>query len=84
MSDELQPEKIYLPPLRYFENKNTFSGSCGMLRFMLKPDPEAGTIHAQIWHGLFCLQKSTVEEELDVPLTEDGREELRTALLERI
>ena len=33
MSDELQQEKIYLPPLRYFENKNTFSGSCGMLLY---------------------------------------------------
>ena len=84
MSDELQQEKIYLPPLRYFENKNTFSGSCGMLRFMLKPDTENGTIHAQIWHGLFCLQKSTVEEELDFPLSEEGREALRVSLIDRI
>jgi hypothetical protein len=77
-------EEIFLPTLHYFENNNRFSGSAGMLRFMLTPkvemltpkevNLEASSIHGQLWHGLYCLEKSTVEEEQDFPMSHDGLE----------
>ena len=82
MSPATDRKEIYLPPLRYFENKHSFSGSSGLLRFMLKPDLEASSIHVQIWHGILCLQKSTVEQERDFPLTAEGRAALQTYLEE--
>ena len=33
----MRPE-IYLPTLHWFAMKNPFSGSCGVLRFMVKPN----------------------------------------------
>lgn len=75
---------IFLPTLRSFANNNTFSGSCGPLRFMLTPMLDESVITAQIWHGLLCLEKSTVEETRDFPLTEEGREALLAWLTENI
>ena len=69
-------KEIFLPTLRSFTNNNTFSGSCGPLRFMLTPKLDGSVITAQIWHGPFCLEKSTIEETRDFPLTEEGREAL--------
>ena len=81
---------IYLPTLHWFAMKNPFSGSCGELRFMIKPkvemktakevDFEASSIHAELWHGPFCYEKSTVEERRDFPLTEEGRAEMKAWL----
>ena len=53
-------EEIFLPTLHSFENGNTFSGSCGPLRFFLYPSETV--ILAKIWHGPFCIEKSTVEQ----------------------
>ena len=80
-------DEIYLPTLHYFENNNRFSGSAGLLRFMLTPrvqmktpkevDLENSTIHGQIWHGLYCLEKSTVEEEREFPMSREALQEIR-------
>ena len=80
-------DEIYLPGLHYFENNNRFSGSSGMLRFMLTPqvqmktpkevDLENSSIHAQLWHGPYCLEKSTVEEEQVFPMSQEAIEEIR-------
>ena len=72
--------EIFLPTLHTFENKNVFTGSCGPLRFKLTPKPDEGIITAEIWHGIFCYEKSTVEEVRDFPLTAEGREDLRAYL----
>ncbi|MBE6954933.1 MAG: hypothetical protein E7449_03360 [Ruminococcaceae bacterium] len=66
--------EIYVPVLHFFENGNPFTGSFGPLRFFLKPDAE--TITAKIWHGVFCMEKSEIEQERQFPLTAEGREEL--------
>lgn len=85
-------EEIYLPTLHYFENKNRFSGSLGLLRFMVTPKVEMlnrnevnfadSFLEAQLWHGLFCLEKSTVELEETFPLSLEGVEALRAWLWE--
>ena len=72
-------EEIFLPVLHSFENNNVFSGSSGMLRFVLTPnvvmknakeaDLEKSSILAQLWHGLYCLEKSTVEQEKVFPMS---------------
>ncbi len=84
--------ELYLPTLHYFVNNNRFSGSDGLLRFMLTPqvqmktpkevDLEASSIHGQLWHGLYCLEKSEVEAEADFPMGEDALEAIRRWLLD--
>ena len=63
-----------------------------MLRFVLTPnvvmknakevDLEKSSILAQLWHGLYCLEKSTVEQEKVFPMSEAGREEIQQWLIE--
>jgi len=67
-------DEIYVPVLHFFENGNPFTGSFGLLRFFLKPDAE--TINAKVWHGVFCMEKSEIEQERTFPLTAEGRDEL--------
>lgn len=83
-------EEIFLPTLHYFENNNRFSGSARPPRFMLTPevkmktpkevDLEASTIRGQLWHGLYCIEKSTVEEERSFPMSREALEEIRSWL----
>lgn len=85
---------LYLPTLHSFAMKNTFTGSCGLFRFRIKPnvematpkevDFEKSTMTAEIWHGLFCYEKSTVEDSRSFPLTEEGRTEMKQWLEENI
>ena len=84
--------EIYLPTLHTFAMKNPFTGSSGLFRFKITPnvvmatakevDFEQSSIRAEFWHGLFCYEKSTVEEEKVFPMTEEGRLEMK-AWLER-
>ena len=76
---------IYLPTLHTFAMKNTFTGSCGLFRFKVVPsvtmngkevDFENSSMKAEYWHGLFCYEKSEIEEERVFPLSEEGREEM--------
>lgn len=71
-------EKIYVPVLHFFENGNSFTGSFGPLRFFLKPEKD--TIQAQIWHGIYCMEKSEIEQTREFPLTVEGREALQAWL----
>ena len=87
-------KEIFLPTLHWFAMKNSFSGSCGELRFMAKPDVimatakevdfEASSIKCDFWHGLFCYEKSEMEGEKTFPLTEEGRAEMKAWLEENI
>ena len=82
-----EPQSLYLPTLHYFANNNRFSGSQGLLRFMLTPaverksakevDLEASSIHGQLWHGRYCLEKSTVEAEETFPMSQEGLKAMR-------
>jgi hypothetical protein len=87
-------KEVFLPTLHWFAMKNTFSGSCGMFRFMAKPKVEmatakevdfaASTIKCEFWHGLYCYEKSEMEGERVFPLTEEGRLEMKQWLEENI
>ena len=86
-------EELFLPTLHTFAMNNLFTGSYGMLRFRAKPnvimatakevDFEQSTIFVEYWHGLFCYEKSEMEDSGTFPLTEEGREALRSWLLEK-
>ena len=79
-------EDLFIPTLHTFENNNVFTGSWGMLRFKITPaitmktpkevDMEASSMKAEYWHGLFCYEKSEIEEERVFPLSEEGRDEM--------
>lgn len=82
--------EIFLPTLHTFAMNNIFTGSCGMLRFRAVPnvvmanakevDMGASSIHVEYWHGLFCYEKSTMEEEKIFPMSEEGRLAMKTWL----
>ena len=86
---------IYLPTLHTFAMGNIFTGSWGSLRFKLTPqvvdapgrrevDMEASSILGELWHGIFCYEKSEIEKTEVFPMSEEGREALRAWLEEHI
>jgi len=80
-------ESVFLPTLHSFRMGNVFTGSSGNLRFRAAPvssellpadpDSKVNAIHAEYWHGLFCYEKSQIEESADFPLTVEGLEQMR-------
>ena len=82
--------EIFLPTLHTFAMKNTFTGSCGLLRFKIVPkvemltpkevDMEKSTIFAEFWHGVLCYEKSQMEGQATFPMSEEGRQALKTWL----
>ena len=82
--------EIFLPTLHTFAMKNTFTGSCGQLRFKIVPkvemltpkevDMENSSIFAEFWHGPLCYEKSEIEGQSTFPMSEEGREALRNWL----
>ncbi len=87
-------EELFIPTLHTFAMNNPFTGSKGLFRFRAVPkvvmktpkevDFEASSIHAEFWHGLFCYEKSEMEGEADFPMTEEGREAMRSWLLSKV
>lgn len=79
-------EDLFIPTLHTFETNNIFTGSWGLLRFKITPeivmktpkevDMEASSMKAELWHGLFCYEKSEIEAEQVFPLSIEGREDL--------
>lgn len=85
---------IYLPTLHTFAMKNSFTGSCGALRFKIVPkvemltpkevDMENSSIFAEFWHGPLCYEKSQMEGEQTFPMSEEGRAALKAWLEENV
>ena len=81
---------IYLPTLHTFAMDNEFTGSCGLLRFKIKPnvvkltpkevDMENSSIFVQLWHGQLCYEMSQMEQEATFPMTEEGRAAMKAWL----
>ena len=77
---------LFVPTLHTFANGNKFTGSFGLLRFKITPnivkatpkevDFAASSMTGEVWHGIFCYEKSTIEETREFPLTDQGREDL--------
>lgn len=88
----MEPQDLFIPTLHTFENNNIFTGSWGMLRFKITPNiimatpkevnMEESSMKAEYWHGLFCYEKSEIEEEQVFPLSPEGREEMKNWLKE--
>ena len=86
--------ELFLPTLHTFAMNNLFTGSCGLLRFRIKPnvvmlnakevDFDKSDMFVEYWHGLFCYEKSEMEGSETFPMTEDGREAMRAWLMEKI
>ena len=82
--------EIFIPTLHTFAMENSFTGSCGNLRFKIVPqvvkrtpkevDMEASTIEAEYWYGPFCYEKSTVEGKNTFPMSQEGRSALKAWL----
>ena len=78
---------IFLHTLQWFAMTNTFSGSCGEFRFMVKPnvimatpkevDFEQSTITAEFWHGKLCYELSEMEGQETFPMSEEGRQAMK-------
>ncbi len=85
---------LYLPTLHTFAMDNTFTGSYGMLRYLVKPnvvkasakevDFEQSTLFVEYWHGLYCYEKSQMEGSETFPMTEEGRAAMLAWLTEKI
>ena len=78
-------DPIYIPTLHTFAMENVFTGSCGLLRFKITPDVkkigkevdfENSSIFAELWHGIFCYEKSEIEAKATFPLSEEGRKNM--------
>ena len=76
-------DSIYIPTLHTFAMENIFTGSCGLFRFKITPsvkkigkevDFENSSMYAEIWHGVFCYEKSDIEANATFPMSEDGRQ----------
>ena len=82
----MEPQDLFIPTLHTFENNNIFTGSWGMLRFKITPNiimatpkevnMEESSMKAEYWHGLFCYEKSEIEDERVFPMSEEGRKDL--------
>ena len=75
-------QELFIPTLHTFAMKNTFTGSCGNIRFRIEPKVtmagkevvfEESSIRAEFWHGQFCYEKSEMEGEQIFPMSEEGR-----------
>ena len=83
-------KEVFVPTLHTFAMNNTFTGSCGMLRYLITPtvemrtpkevDMENSSITAAFWHGIYCYEKSEVEETKNFPMSEEGRQEMKAWL----
>lgn len=80
---ETDPNQIYIPVMKAFQNGNSFSGSAGLLRFLLDPLAESNEIRVRIWYGEYCFELSEIVEDRTFPLSEEGREALRDYLTSR-
>ena len=86
--------EVYLPTLHWFAMANLFTGSSGMLRFRAKPnvvmetakevDFEASSITVELWHGLYCYEKSEMEGSREFPMSDEGLQQMKSWLEENI
>ena len=86
--------EIFIPTLHTFAMGNTFTGSCGQLRFRIVPqvvkktpkevDMEQSSIDVEIWHGQFSYENSTVEDTKEFSMSETGLAQLRQWLEDNI
>ena len=88
-------EDFYIPLLHSFAMGNPFTGSKGLFRFKIEPtvvklpnskevDFASSSLTAEYWHGLYCYEKSQIEDKKEFPLSVEGRSELINWLISNI
>ena len=86
-------EELFIPTLHTFAMDNIFTGSCGDFRFRIEPKVEKSgkevvfensNIRAEFWHGPFCYEKSQMEGEQVFPMSEEGRDAMKSWLTSNI
>ena len=84
---------IFLPTLHTFAMENIFTGSCGQMRYRVKPavvkngkdvNMEESSLTAQFWHGPFCYEKSEMEGEKTFPMSAEGWQVMKSWLEENV
>lgn len=68
-------EELFLPVLSHFQNGNFWTASVGRMRYRV--DPGETELTAQVWEGPWNQADSVIEEQRQLPLSEEGLEELR-------
>ena len=86
--------EIFIPTLHTFAMGNVFTGSHGDLRFKISPevvkksakevDFEASSIFVEVWHGLYCYEKSEIQAKKQFPMSDEGRNEILSWLRDNI
>ena len=69
---------------------NIFTGSLGPFRFRIVPkvvmwnpkevNMDESSMEAEFWHGPYCYEKSQMEGSRSFPMSEEGRQALKTWL----
>ena len=71
-------QDIYIPTLLFWENGNSWYGSCGQARFFVRPVREKGEegqeappprLEAELWRGLLTRELSEILERAAFPLS---------------
>ena len=81
---------IFLPTLHTFAMNNIFTGALGPFRFRIVPkvvmwnpkevNMDESSMEAEFWHGPYCYEKSQMEGSRSFPMSEEGRQALKTWL----
>lgn len=82
--------ELYIPTLHTFAMDNIFTGSWDDFRFKIEPqvvkatqkevDFEKSSIKAYFWHGPLCFEKSEMEGQAEFPMSEEGRQAMKSWL----
>ena len=85
-------QDIYIPALLFWENGNSWYGSCGQARFFVRPVREKGEegqeappprLEAELWRGPLTRELSEILERAAFPLSEEGLAALTAWLTRR-
>lgn len=67
-----------LRPFDFFSNRNTYTGSAGQLRYLIKPVQE--TLEVQVWNQDVCFELAQILDCASFPLSPGGLAEIRAWL----
>ena len=67
-------EALFIPPLSFWENGNSWYGSLGQARFFIQP--QEGQLTLQLWKGPLTKEFSEILEEASFPISQEGLGEL--------
>lgn len=69
-------EKLTIPNLGIFKNKNPYTGSRGDFNFCVVPMLEESILKSKVWYGKLNCANSKLTAEEDFSLDEDGYQKM--------